>query len=118
MGSVYLRPPTDRQPIVSWEGSWFWGSCPIWKSHHWRCFPLRPQRGRVGHGRGQGGVVGDEGAVGHHLVAWKGVVAVGEVSGQGSVMPLVALVALVALVTLVSLVREVRATWREPGGRV
>ena len=117
MGSVYLGPPIDRQSIVSWEGSWFWGSCPIWKSHHWRCFPLRPQRGRVGHGKGQGGVVGDEGAVGRHLVAWEGVVAVGEVSGQGSVMPLVTLVtlvALVALVTLVALVRELRATWGEP----
>ena len=108
MGSVYLGPPTDRQPIVCGEGSWFWGSRPIWKSHHWRRFPLRPQRGRVGHGRGQGGVVGDEGAVGRHLVAWEGVVAMGEVSGQGSVMPLV------ALVTLVTLVREVRATWGEP----
>ena len=71
----------------------------------------------MGHGRGQGGVVGDEGAVGHYLVAWKGVVAVGEVSGQGSVMPLVALVTLVTLVTLMTLmtlVREVRATWGEP----
>ena len=111
MGSVYLGPPTDRQPIVCGEGSWFWGSRPIWKSHHWRRFPLRPQRGRVGHGRGQGGVVGDEGAVGHHLVAWKEVVAVGEASGQGSVKPLVPLV---ALMTLVSLVREVRATWGVP----
>ena len=118
MGSVYFGPPTDRQPIVGWEGSWFWGSCPIWKSHHWRRFPLRPQRGRVGPGRGQGGVVGDEGAVGHHLVAWEGVVAVGEVSGQGSVMPLVALVSLVTLVALMALVREVRATWGEPVGRV
>ena len=50
-------------------------------------------------------------------MAWKGVVPVGEVSGQGSVMPLVTLVALVTLVTLVALVRlvrEVRATWGEP----
>ena len=73
----------------------------------------------MGPGRGQGGVVGDEGAVGRHLVAWKGVVAVGEVSGQSSVMSLVtlvtlvtlmALVGLLTLVTLVTLVREVRAT--------
>ena len=118
MGSVYLGPPTDRQPIVCGEGSWFWGSRPIWKSHHWRRFPLRPQRGRVGHGRGQGGVVGDEGAVGRHLVAWEGVVAMGEVSGQGSVMPLVALMTLVTLMALMTLVREVRTTWGEPRGRV
>ena len=69
----------------------------------------------MGPGRGQGGVVGDEGAVGRHLVAWKGVVAVGEVSGQSSVMSLVTLVTLVALMALV---REVRATWGEPVGRV